>query len=990
MRRAADAASLALSLLWPPAALGAQAGPPAPHVLEDRLARAIAAVPADSFLPILIEWEAPDAAGLAPPTAGPAAQRAALARALRSRAAEARAFLESRGADARYRETVPLWIATASAAEATPEAIEALAAAPSVRRVYLDELIAVQGLEPPPAPPPPPAFVPWGVETVGAPLLWQAGITGKGRVVAFIDSGVDGRHPLLAARWRGRSRSPREAWFDPWARSAEPTDDIGHGTSVATVAVGALAEGDTLIAGGDTLVAASGVDLVSGVAPEAEWIAANAFERFAGQDYTRRSILLQAMQWMLDPDGDPETTDDIPDVVNNSWGEIPADEAEFCTGLYHRAIDAVERAGVAVIFAAGNGAPDQPMVPPGNRADLLTNAFAVGAVQPSGDSVAVAGFSLGGPSPCGDGTSVKPEVVAPGVVPAFARASDDRVIQGIQVAGTSYSAPHAAGAVALLRQASPFVSSADAKRALLETARDLYPPGIDNRSGYGLIDVLAAADRVGTALPALLRVRGWEPVPEVGTFFTLANVGGAPLAAGTIELRPRPRPGQVPLDFGPPRPLPALGPGEEARVGPYDVPSVSSAGALSVELVVESGGRTIRIPLVLHPKTAVAGGIVLRDGAVSFGLDGGGRYGRVAAFPGFTVGGDDPLTAGALWLAAGDRLSDGAYADVQGRPGNKTGPAATEADWQPRSRFLASTNLSVHELDDAQALRPVGAALEERARVVSVGDTAAYAILEIRLLDAPGAFHLALFADWDFNRDTVYWSPSMGALVARSSTTPGTWAALATTAPVAGAFAVPLGRRDPASGTYVPGTGVLSGGFEDAQKLAVLGGGARSASDGSVDDWAALLAVGPVLKGAGVGPAVPFVLAIAPSEPALAAALAEARSTLPSGPLLAGDRLTARAPFPNPFNPLRASLIRFPFEAGPLLRQAGREAILEIFTASGRPVYRQRQPLDSQAALQPFEWDGRADDGSLVASGVYVYRIRAGDRVARGKFLVFK
>ncbi|MCK4303983.1 MAG: hypothetical protein KAY24_07070 [Candidatus Eisenbacteria sp.] len=30
--------------------------------------------------------------------------------------------------------------------------------------------------------------------------------------------------------------------------------------------------------------------------------------------------MIAALQWFADPDGDPETVDDVPDVLQNCWG----------------------------------------------------------------------------------------------------------------------------------------------------------------------------------------------------------------------------------------------------------------------------------------------------------------------------------------------------------------------------------------------------------------------------------------------------------------------------------------------------------------------------------------------------------------------------------------------------------------------------------------------------------------------------------------------
>ena len=56
-----------------------------------------------------------------------------------------------------------------------------------------------------------------------------------------------------------------------------------------------------------------------GVAPDAEWIAAGVVDQGRNLNGTFSDILA-AYQWALDPDDDPNTTDDVPDVILNSWG----------------------------------------------------------------------------------------------------------------------------------------------------------------------------------------------------------------------------------------------------------------------------------------------------------------------------------------------------------------------------------------------------------------------------------------------------------------------------------------------------------------------------------------------------------------------------------------------------------------------------------------------------------------------------------------------
>jgi hypothetical protein len=55
-----------------------------------------------------------------------------------------------------------------------------------------------------------------------------------------------------------------------------------------------------------------------GVAFDALWIADNAINQGVGSEFD--NDVLAAFQWFADPDGNPNTVDDVPDVVQNSWG----------------------------------------------------------------------------------------------------------------------------------------------------------------------------------------------------------------------------------------------------------------------------------------------------------------------------------------------------------------------------------------------------------------------------------------------------------------------------------------------------------------------------------------------------------------------------------------------------------------------------------------------------------------------------------------------
>jgi subtilisin family serine protease len=59
--------------------------------------------------------------------------------------------------------------------------------------------------------------------------------------------------------------------------------------------------------------------------------------------------------------------------------------------------------------------------------------------------------------------------------------------------GTSFSAPHVAGLAALLRSIVPYATAKEISSAIIDIARDIDAPGIDLRSGHGLVDGLAAS-----------------------------------------------------------------------------------------------------------------------------------------------------------------------------------------------------------------------------------------------------------------------------------------------------------------------------------------------------------------------------------------------------------------------------------------------------------------------------------------------------------------
>ena len=377
--------------------------------------------------------------------------------------------LNSAKASAQVTKIKPFWITNSIAITANPEFIYTLLERKDLMSVYLDP--AIELIEPVGEPVPSSASegkgVEGGITSSRAPELWAMGIDGTGTLACDQDTGAQGSHAAFSSRWRGLDGgvTPAEAWFDPVYGQTFPTDSGIHGTHTL-----------------GTIVGDDGGANQIGMAPGAKWIGAKTIDTPGGDIFTDA---VAAFQWSADPDGNPATTDDVPDVVNNSWGLHQGYWGE-CRTDFNASIDSAEAAGVVVVFAAGNeGSGAETLRSPANRIATELSVFSVGALNQ--DNATAAYFSSRGPSDC-DGSTIKPEVAAVGVdvrssVPTGSYA---------QLDGTSMATPHVAGAVLLLRQNFPDTTPDQVKNALYQTAVDLGTAGEDNTYGRGRIDVVAA------------------------------------------------------------------------------------------------------------------------------------------------------------------------------------------------------------------------------------------------------------------------------------------------------------------------------------------------------------------------------------------------------------------------------------------------------------------------------------------------------------------
>lgn len=363
---------------------------------------------------------------------------------------------------------------------ANPSVVEMIADRDDVAMVYLDypiELIApVQSkadgsVLTDRAPEP-------GVVAVRAPEVWDMGFTGAGILVSNLDTGVDGDHPALASRWAGvadprYAGHPEWAWFDPYNYQNDfPYDNGGHGTHTMGSVCGGL-PGDEV-----------------GVAPGAYWMAAAPIDRGGGVDQTVADVL-ESWDWIVDPDGDPNTVWDVPHTNSNSWGVTTGHGYPPCDELFWSYVDACEAAGIMIIFSAGNEGTGG-LRRPSDRATTDYNVMAVAAVDANTAGWPIASFSSRGPTYCtpDETAAIKPDIAAPGVdvrssVPGGGYS---------YYSGTSMASPHVNGVAALIFEACPDLSIEEVKEIIYQTAYDLGDPGEDNAYGWGMIDAYEAVN----------------------------------------------------------------------------------------------------------------------------------------------------------------------------------------------------------------------------------------------------------------------------------------------------------------------------------------------------------------------------------------------------------------------------------------------------------------------------------------------------------------
>jgi subtilisin family serine protease len=338
-----------------------------------------------------------------------------------------------------------------------------------------------------------------GVVNSKAIAAYANGATGRGVMIGIIDSGIDLNSPEFnAPNFGSRISSLSKDVIS--GRSLQ--DENGHGTFVAAVAA-----------------AAKDGSGVHGVAFNSALLIARTDSGCpspsAGCDHNDNDIAA----------GVELATSAGVRVINISLGGSPPNQR------LTRAINIATAAGIAVVFSAGNefdstnaaerAAAVNPDLFPRTLMQATASAngliLAVGAIDPVTDQIT--SFS----NRAGDQAQFY--LTAPGI------GISTRGLNGnlVSVNGTSFAAPHVAGALALLLEAFPNLTGKQAVDLLLKSARDAGTPGTDNVYGRGILDIARAFLPQGNLAVASTTGQGGTavsldaPLLKVGSAFGYGN-----------------------------------------------------------------------------------------------------------------------------------------------------------------------------------------------------------------------------------------------------------------------------------------------------------------------------------------------------------------------------------------------------------------------------------------------------------------------------------
>ena len=322
---------------------------------------------------------------------------------------------------------------------------------------------------------------------VNADKVWQMGYTGKGVIVAVIDSGVNYNHADIKDHlWDGGAQYPNHG-YNTVNDNFDTMDRYGHGTHCAGTICGDGTSG-----------------ILTGMAPDATLMCVKALDDYGAGNTSSINL---AMEFAIEHHAD---------ILSMSLG-IVGPSVTNKTLLRHTCVNALELGVIASVAAGNFGTNMTPQVqvpnnilapancpPPWLHPDQqvnpggLTCVVAVGAVDyfenkyenGSKGPVTWTDSEFGDYPLGGDNIGlIRPDVCAPGV---GVKSLDHDSNNGYNLkTGTSMAAPCVAGVMALMLEKNPNLTPAEICMTLETTSKRLTEKK-DNFFGTGLINALDA------------------------------------------------------------------------------------------------------------------------------------------------------------------------------------------------------------------------------------------------------------------------------------------------------------------------------------------------------------------------------------------------------------------------------------------------------------------------------------------------------------------
>ena len=273
----------------------------------------------------------------------------------------------------------------------------------------------------------------WGADMVKAPSAWAKGYTGKGTVIAVLDTGVDYNHQDLKNNiWTNNKEIPGNGIDDDgdgyvddvygWNfadNNNNTIDTYGHGTHVA-----------------GTIAGENNNFGVTGVAYDAKIMPVKVLGNDGSGTY---SAIAQGIHYAVDRGAN---------VINLSLG------GDYPNSTLESAIEYADSKNVTVVMAAGNSGNPAPAYP---ARYANKHGIAVGAVDKNKNMASYSDRA---------GNDTLSYVTAPG-------SSIYSTVPGDKYAtysGTSMASPHVAGVAALMLSANPNLTSGQIRQMITETA----------------------------------------------------------------------------------------------------------------------------------------------------------------------------------------------------------------------------------------------------------------------------------------------------------------------------------------------------------------------------------------------------------------------------------------------------------------------------------------------------------------------------------------